>query len=251
MSDYMKRFKLKSKNAVVTGGVGLIGREVAKALVQAGARVIIADIKEIKIKGAISHYFDITDILNIEKNIKGLVKKAGGVDIWVNCAYPRTPDWGNKVEAVTPESWRKNVDMHLNSYALASKYAAELMKKKGGSIINLGSIYGMVGPDFSVYEGTKLTMPMAYSVIKGGVANLARYLAAYFGSNNVRVNTVCPGGVFDNQDPVFVKNYSQKAPLKRMAQPEEIASVVLFLASEAASYITGATIMVDGGWTAI
>ncbi len=120
-----------------------------------------------------------------------------------------------------------------------------------GSIINMGSTYGVVGNDFTVYEGTDITGPMAYAAVKGGIVNLTRYLASYFGKYNVRVNTMCPGGIFDHQNSVFVRNYENSTPLKRMGRPDEIASAVLFLASEAASYITGATVMVDGGWTAI
>lgn len=262
MTDYMKKFSLKGKKAVVTGGAGLIGRDVVRALAQGGACVAIADVEEKKSRTLTSelsragfrakyHYFDITDIENLEKNIDALVTRLGGLDVWVNVAYPRTRDWGSRVEDVSCESWRKNVDMHLNGYALSSKYACEHMKKKSGSLINFGSTYGIVGSDFTTYEGTPLTSPMAYAAIKGGIVNLDRYLASYFGKYNIRVNTLCPGGVFDNQDPVFVKNYSRKTPLKRMARPEDIAPVVVFLASDAASYITGATIMADGGWTAI
>jgi len=262
MTDYMKKFDLMGKKAVVTGGAGLLGSQSVIALAQAGAKVLIADAKADKAQQlarklqqdgleAEAVDFNIADIENLQKNIAALVKKLGGVDIWINSAYARTADWGAKVEEITYQSWRENVDLQLNSYALSSKYVAEHMKGKGGSIINFGSIYGIVGPDFSVYEGTDLTMPMAYAVIKGGVANLTRYLASYFGKDNIRVNAVCPGGVFDNQNPKFVENYSRKTPLGRMAKAEEIAPVVLFLASEAASYVTGTVLMVDGGWTAI
>jgi NAD(P)-dependent dehydrogenase (short-subunit alcohol dehydrogenase family) len=257
MTDYMKKFSLKGKKAVVTGGAGLLGSQSVIALAQAGAQVMIADAKMDKAQQLARQLqqeavdFNIADIENLQKNITALVKKLGGVDIWINSAYARTADWGAKVEEITYQSWRENVDLQLNSYALSSKYVAEHMKGKGGSIINFGSIYGMVGPDFSVYEGTDLTMPMAYAVIKGGVANLTRYLASYFGKYNIRVNAVCPGGVFDDQNPRFVENYSKKTPLQRMAKAEEIAPVVLFLASEAASYVTGTVLMVDGGWTAI
>ena len=122
---------------------------------------------------------------------------------------------------------------------------------KKGSLINFGSTYGVRGNDFNIYSGTDMTSPIAYSAIKGGIINLTRYLASYFGVDNIRINNVCPGGIIDGQDPQFVKNYSKRVPLKRMGKPDEIASTVLFLASDAASYITGATIMVDGGWTAI
>ena len=142
--------------------------------------------------------------------------------------------------------------MQLNSYAWISRKVCLIMKKqKGGSLINFASIYGTVGANFNIYDGTKMTSAFAYSAIKGGVINFSRYLASYFGQYNVRVNTVCPGGIFDSQDKTFVKNYSKQSPLKRMGNPDDIAPAVLFLASDGASYITGATIMVDGGWTAI
>ncbi len=263
MIDYKAKFCLKGKNAVVTGGAGLIGREVVAALAQSGAHVIIADVDvkrastfALELAGVYGlnvefHYFDVTDIKGLKKNITSLASKLRRIDIWVNSAYPRTRDWGAKVEDVTPGSFCKNVEMQMVSYAMTSKYAAEHMKKSGGSIINFGSTYGMVGSDFSIYENTHMTMPFPYAAIKAGVVNLGRYLASYFGSYGVRVNTVCPGGVADGQNPSFIRKYSKKTLLKRMARAEEIAPAVLFLASDASSYVTGAVVMVDGGWTAI
>lgn len=256
------KFSLKDKVVVVTGGAGLIGTEICKAAAQAGAEVIIAENnkekaqfleKELCDSGfkAKACYFDITSNENIENTISEIVNKKNKIDVWVNCAYPRTSDWGAAFEDIKIESWRKNVDMHLNGYFLCCQKIFEVMKEqKGGSIINFSSIYGMVGPTFSIYEGTKMTMPAAYSAIKGGIINFTRYLAAYGGKYNIRVNAVCPGGVFDNQDENFVKKYDAHTPLGRMAQPEEIAGPVLFLASEAASFITGQILAVDGGWTA-
>lgn len=263
MNSFSEKFSLKNKTAFVSGGVGLLGTEVAKAFAEAGAKTVILDINPDKGEDLINNllskkltvyyeHFDITDLGNIDKSIEKLNKKYGHIDVWVNCAYPRTSDWGNKVEDLSLESWQKNVDMHLNSYSWISRKVCLIMKKQqSGSLINFGSIYGVVGNDFTVYKGTKLTSPMAYAAIKGGIINLTRYLASYFGKYNVRVNTICPGGILDNQHQIFIKNYSQKVPLKRLGRPEEIAGTVLFLASDAASYITGTTIMVDGGWTAI
>jgi len=261
MIDYSKKFSLKDKKAIVTGGAGLIGREVVTALAQAGACVLAADVDEekaqdlvskLKSQGLSSEYYslDITDLDNLKENMDKLINRLGGLDIWVNSAYPRTEDFVCAVEDISVQSWRKNIDMHLNSYSLMSKYAAECMKKTGGSIINFGSIYGVVSNDLNMYKNRK-AISMAYTAIKGGIVNLGRFLASYFGEYNVRVNTVCPGGVFDNQDPAFVEKYSKRTPLGRMAYPQDIAGVVVFLASEAAAYITGAVIMVDGGWTAI
>ena len=262
MVNYLKKFSLKGKTAFITGGVGLIGAEISKALASAHAKTIIIDIDENSgmklskklINMGYTAYFeniDITDLNNIDRNIDQLFKKYNGIDIWINSAYPRTKDWGNKVEDLCVDSWRENVDIHMNSYSWISRKVCLLMVDKGGSLINIGSTYGVLGNDFTIYKNTGMTSPMAYSAIKGGIINLTRYLASYFGEYNIRVNSLCPGGIFDNQNPAFVKAYSKKTPIGRMCNPEEIASSALFLASDAASYITGSTMMVDGGWSAI
>ena len=126
-----------------------------------------------------------------------------------------------------------------------------MKKNKKGSIILLSSIYGVVGQDLSIYEGTKMQESMTYSVIKGGINNLTKQMASYYGKFQIRINALCAGGVFENQNERFVKNYKKKVPLKRMATSSDIALSVIFLASDASSYITGTTFMVDGGWTSI
>ena len=262
MADYMKKFRIE-KYAVVCGGLGLIGKEISMALAQAGAKVLVLDIdsakgtdfeKECKGKnlGVKFIEFDTCDIQSCEKKMLDLFGRFT-ILVWVNTAYPRTKDWGDDIARVKSESWKKNVDMHMNSYCLLTKNAAEMMKKQGikGSIINMGSIYGVVGPDFEVYSGTGMTSAPAYAAIKGGIINFSRYAASYYGRYGIRINCLCPGGIFDSQNKEFVKNYEKRTTLKRMGKPEEIASVVLFLAANAASYITGAVIMVDGGWTCI
>jgi NAD(P)-dependent dehydrogenase (short-subunit alcohol dehydrogenase family) len=115
----------------------------------------------------------------------------------------------------------------------------------------MASIYGVVGADFSVYDGTTMTMPAAYSAIKGALVNFSRYVASYLGPNQVRVNTVSPGGIFDNQNEIFVSNYCKKVPMRRLGTPEDIAPTVAFLLSDDSQYITGQNLIVDGGWTAI
>lgn len=262
ISIWPDKFSMQGKIIVVTGGAGLIGSQVSAAFSQSGAYVFIAENSEEKAKeleGKISEagykaeaiLMDITSEKSVESTISKIVSEKGKIDVWVNCAYPRTSDWGNKFEDIKFDSWRKNVDIHLNSYFLCCQKVFEVMKKQNyGSIINFSSIYGVVGPTFSIYEGTEMTMPAAYSAIKAGIINFTRYLASYAGKHNIRVNAVCPGGVFDNQNPDFVKKYSSNTPLGRMAMPEEIAGSVMFLASDAASFITGQALMVDGGWTA-
>lgn len=261
--SYIQKFSLKNKIAFVTGGVGLLGKEVVSALAEAGAKVIILDInirkglelvERLKASGDDVEFeeFDVTKLDRVEKEIDRLSKKFGKIDVWVNAAYPRTPDWNEKVENLSLDSWQKNIDMQLNSYSWISRQVCLTMKsQRSGSLINFGSIYGVVGNNFTLYEGTGLTSAMAYSAIKGGVVNLTRYLASYFGEYNIRANTICPGGVLDNQSKAFLENYAKQVPLKRMSNPDEIAAAVLFLACDASSYITGSTLMVDGGWTAV
>jgi len=256
------RFLLKGKISVVTGGTGLVGKGVVTGLAQAGSKVIIGDIdKENGLKleeeckkndlDVTWKKLDITNLSSIKTLINELIKIHNKIDVWVNLAYPRTKDWGNKFEDVEYNSLKKNVDMHMNGYLICCQQIAEQMKKqKQGSIINFGSIYGIVGPDFSIYKGTDMTMAAAYAAIKGGIINFTRYLATYYGEYGVRVNAVCPGSVADKQPLEFVKNYTMKTPLKRLGTTEEMACPVIFLASDAASYITGHILMVDGGWTA-
>lgn len=253
MKRYVNKFLLNKKVAFVCGGAGLLGKEVINALADAGAKVVILDIQKPKEKNSHSfEFFDVTNLEDIDEAIDKLYKKYKKIDVFVNASYPKTSDWGNKLENLSIKSWKENVDMHLNSYSWISRKICLIMKKqKRGSLINFGSIYGVVGNNFNVYEGTNLTSPMAYSAIKGGIINLGRYLASYFGEFNVRVNTICPGGIFNSQNEIFIRNYGKLTPLKRMGKPEEVAAAVLFLSSDASSYITGITLMVDGGWTAI
>ena len=264
MIDYLAKFKLTGKVAVVCGGLGLIGKEVSVALAQAGARVLVLDIncdagvdfaKECSDNKLDVKFlrFDSTDLNNHRAFIDGLIEKEGAIQVWINVAYPRTSDWGDRLENIKIESWQKNVDVHLNSYCILTRDIAEVMKSQGikGTIINYGSTYGVVSPDFEVYAGTDMTSAAAYAAIKGGIINFSRYCASHYGGHGVRVNCICPGGVFDNQNPVFVANYERRTPLKRMGRTDEIAAATLFLASDAASYVTGATFMVDGGWTCI
>lgn len=262
--DYLNKFLLTDSTVVVTGGLGLLGKEIVTALAQAGAFVIIADVLEKEGRHFSSELsrlgyknkfivFDISDIENLEKKIVGIFRSNKNVTGWVNSAFPRTEDWGCELGEFNPVSWQKNVDMHMNSYCLASWNVATLMsEQKGGSIVNMGSIYGIVGNDFSIYEGTGKTPPPSYSAIKAGINNFDKYLASYFGSKNVRINTVCPGGIFNNQkNKKFLLNYEKKVPMKRMGKADEISPAVLFLISNAASYVTGSTVIIDGGWTAI
>jgi NAD(P)-dependent dehydrogenase (short-subunit alcohol dehydrogenase family) len=244
-------FSLKDKVIVVTGGNGLLGKQFVNTFRNQGANVIAADINFDK-NSADNAVVDITNEDSVKQGVLNIIDSFGKIDGWINNAYPRTTDWGNKLDEVLLESWRKNIDMHLNGYFLCCQIALAQMKKQGfGSLINMSSIYGLVGPDFTVYEGTQMTMPAAYAAIKGGLNNLTRYLAAYYGPYQVRVNALSPGGIFDNQPEIFVDNYNKKVPLRRMGKPEDIVSAAHYLLSDEASYVTGHNLVVDGGWTAI
>jgi len=272
MIDYLQKFRLDDKTAFVVGGLGFIGREVSTAFASAGAKTIVLDLKseqaavfeeEMSRAGYELYFrsFDCADMNHLEQNFSGMFDEFRCPDVFINCSYPKTQDWGkSSFREVTLTSFRKNVDIHMNSYAWLAHKAAEIMVEAGkdGSIIQLGSIYGILGQDLTVYEGTDMNENMTYAAIKGGITSLTRQMASYYGQFNIRVNTLVAGGLSghvagksDSQNPIFVKQYSNKTPLKRLGRAEEVASTALYLASDASSYITGTTILVDGGWSAI
>lgn len=246
--------RLKSKVIVLTGANGLIGQEVHKQLVASNANVVAIDIAVLKENRLPVLIYNITKKDEVDRLINYVFEKFGRIDGLVNLAYPRTEDWGDKFEDIKLTSWQKNIDMQMNYTFYICQKALEVMKEqKFGSIVNIGSIYGVVGNDFSLYEDYGGTSAAAYSAIKGGIINFTRYLASYYGRYNIRVNCLSPGGVLDEkqQDPSFIKKYSEKSLLKRLGNPEEIAGPIIFLLSEEASFITGHNLLVDGGWTAI
>ena len=246
--------KLNDKIIIVTGGNGLIGQAIVNYLHSQAAFVINVDIADTSsVDCSVYIQCDITDADAVSQMVAFVIEKHEKIDGLVNNAYPRTKDWGKTFENVSLDSWRENVDMQLNTcFHLSKLVLAEMKKNRSGSIVNIASIYGIVGNDFSVYEDVEgMTSPVAYSAIKGGIINLTRYLASYFGPYSIRVNCVSPGGVFNNQAISFVKKFETKVPLRRMACPNDIAPSVAFLLSDDATYITGHNLVVDGGWTAI
>tara|TARA_B110000208_G_C11728465_1_gene415464 strand:- start:165 stop:902 length:738 start_codon:yes stop_codon:yes gene_type:complete len=242
---------LKNKVIIVTGGSGLLGQEIVANLNNKGAIAINADINVSTNLDNFKLKFDITSEKSIIDGVKKVIVKFGKIDGLVNNAYPRTKDWGVKFEDISYISWKKNIDMQLNTVFLVIKHVIPELIKTQGSIVNMASIYGLVGNDTTIYENTSVNSVAQYSAIKGGVINFTRYLASYYGKKNIRINCVSPGGIFDNQDETFVENYEKKVPIGRMGTPSDISPAVSFLISDEAKYITGQNLIVDGGFTII
>lgn len=262
--DYTSKFKLKNKFAIVLGGSGLLGSEVCKALKQFGSKVLNLDLvnnHDLSKKNISFNKLDLKNLKLCEKKIEQIIKINGAPDIFINCSYPRTKSWPRvSFKNADIKSLKENIDLHLNSYIWIAKVIAEKMKKEKvkGSIIQFSSMYGVVGQNMNIYEKTNMSENFAYSAIKGGIINNSRLMASYYGKYNIRINTICPGGIIGHvaglkstQPKNFIKNFNKQVPFKRMGTSDEIAPAVIFLASDASSYITGITLMVDGGWTAI
>ena len=202
----MSAFDLESKVAVVTGGAGLIGRGLVEGLARSHAQVFVADVDlraadefaarlRLDDLSVSSVELDISDYDSISRCVNEVLAAAGSLDVWVNSAYPKIVGAARDLEDVSPEAWRADVDAHLNGYSFCCREAARAMRAgTGGSIINLASTYGIVAPDFSIYEGLDMTTPAAYAAIKGGIINLTRFLASYYGKNGFESTACRPGG---------------------------------------------------------
>ncbi len=265
----MKIFSLENKTAVVTGALGLIGKEHCRALSEAGANVVAADLDEQKCiefartlpTESIGLPLDVTDPESVKSLRDNILEKFKHIDILVNNAAindmfedPKAASEQSKFENYPLELWQKSVDVNLTGVFLSSQILGSVMAaQKSGSIINIASTYGITAPDQSLYKKSdgsqSFHKPPAYSATKGAVIMFTKYLAAYWGKDGVRVNTLTPGGVFNNQDEFFVENYSAKTPLGRMANPTDYRGALIFLAGDASAYMTGANLIVDGGWT--
>ncbi len=271
MPDIPKLFDLHGRVAVVTGAAGLLGAEFCQTLAEAGAQVVIADINgpaaqtlndALQRQGAaaLAVQTDVSQPSSTRHMVAAALEAFGRLDILVNSAVldPKfDPEHGghtNSFESYPLEAWNQALAVNLTGMFLCCQAAAPQMLAQGsGVIVNLCSIYGLAGPDQRVYQRAGQTpqfKPVYYSVTKSGVLGLTRYLAAYYAGKNIRVNALTPGGVYNGHDEDFVQAYSARAVLGRMAQKDELNGALLFLASDASAYMTGANLVVDGGWTA-
>ena len=266
-------FNLKGKIIIVTGGMGQLGVQFVRTLYSTGARVAVLDIaidkseiseKYNNLSDAPELMFEYCNIIS-KKSIKNALQKI--VDNWgiphglINNAALDSPpnskaDENGPFETYPEESWDKVMDVNAKGVFLLCQEIGGAMAKAGrGSIVNVSSIYGIVSPNQSLYEyrrhsGDEFFKPVAYSASKSALLNLTRYLATYWGAKNVRVNALILGGVFNNQDRDFLAGYESLVPLGRMANETEYNGAVIFLLSDASSYMTGSNLVLDGGWTA-
>ena len=270
-----QKFDLTGRAAIVTGGVGLLGAEFCRTLAEAGAAVAVVDLDASASQEtadtltksghkALAVSADITKPDSVNAMVKKVVSEFGRIDILVNSAAldPKfDPDAAKKgiapgaFEDYPLDDWNAALNVNLTGTFLVTQACVKQMieQKKKGSIINICSTYGLNGPDQNLYvkDGERVAFkPVYYTVTKAGVMGFTKYLAAYYAGTDIRVNALTPGGVFNNHEEYFVKNYSAKTIMGRMANKDEMNGALLFLASDASSYMTGNNVVVDGGWTA-
>lgn len=274
MNDIFQKFDMHGQTAVITGAAGLLGTEFSKTLAQAGAAVIAADLdetkaskvaEEIKTEGGNAFPFkvDVTDPESTQAMADFAVNKTGRLDVII-CSAAMDPKFDathaghfNTFEDYPLKNWQDALNVNLTGLFLCAQAAVKpMIKQNHGVIINICSTYGLAGPDQRIYEkpgqdpAKRQYKPVFYPVTKAGVLGLTRYLATYYAGTGIRANCLTPGGVYNNNDEEFVKRYSARTVIGRMAKKDELSGAMLFLASDASTYMTGANLVVDGGWTA-
>jgi NAD(P)-dependent dehydrogenase (short-subunit alcohol dehydrogenase family) len=266
-------FDVSHKVVIVTGGLGQLGRQFSLTLLDRAAKVAVFDAR---VDDALTserfgerrndpnlEFFsvDVTQRSSLETALQGVIEKWGNPSALINNAALDSPPDASAAEngpfeTYPEESWDKVLDVNVKGVVQACQViGGQMAQAAGGSIINIASIYGMVSPDQRIYEyrrhdGASFFKPAAYSVSKSALLNLTRYLATYWAPKNVRVNTLTFGGVANNQDTEFLKGYCARVPLGRMAREDEYNGAIVFLISDASSYMTGSNLVIDGGWTA-
>ncbi|HEY0666721.1 MAG TPA: SDR family oxidoreductase [Sphingobacteriaceae bacterium] len=270
MSDEL--FSLNGKVIVITGAAGLLGRHHAEVISRNGGTPVLLDISQKIVDtlsrdlnsrynvSAIGYEIDITREDDVKKNCDQVIERFGHVDGLINNAANNPKVEGNgqnfsRLENFDLNTWNSDLAVGLTGAFLCSKYYGYAISKQGGAIVNISSDLGLIAPDQRLYHKPGLlpeeqpVKPVTYSVIKSGLIGLTRYLATYWADKNVRCNAICPGGVQNNQDPQFLESINSRIPMGRMARPNEYEGIILYLLSDASSYMTGSIISVDGGRT--
>ena len=263
---------LKGKTAVITGGAGILGKHFSDGLARCGSHVVIVDLnkKEGEMiardltrrygQQCISIVCDVSEPTSVSSMVDEVMKQFGDINILHNNAASKSSNleaFFAPFEEYTLDQWREITKVNLDGMFLVAQAVGRKMveQNRGGSIIQTASIYGLLGPDSRIYEGSSymgrsINTPAVYSASKAAVIGLTKYLATYWADKNIRVNCITPGGAESGQNDTFKEKYSSRVPLGRMAQPEEMVGALLYLASNASSYVTGQNIIIDGGWSA-
>lgn len=264
MRSIPELMSLVGRTAIVTGGAGHIGLAIAEALAEGGATVVLVDREANALQRSADHLRATTSarvetfVLELadEAAVRALPGKVGelcgGLDILVNCAAfvgtSQLEGWAVPFEQQQTAAWRAAFEVNVTAVFELVQASLPLLKASGkGSVINVSSLYGVVGPDWSLYEGTAMGNPAAYGASKGALIQLTNWLATTL-APAVRVNTISPGGVWRNQPAQFIERYTQRTPLGRMASEEDFKGAALYLASDMSAYVTGQNLIVDGGW---
>lgn len=247
---------LKNKNVIITGGLGFLGKQFINAFYQVGSKVIILDKKKKVSSNKFDHFYcDISKEKNLKLICKKILKKYKKIDILINNAA-NNYDIKTKIgsfETFRLKIWEKDVSIGLTGAFLCTKIIGTIMstQKNGGNIINISSDLGIIAPDQRLYEHTSFRKPVSYSVVKSGIIGLTKYTASYWAKNNIRCNAIAPGGIFNEQNKLFISKIKKLIPMGRLAKINEYNKTILFLASNASSYMTGSVIVSDGGRTII
>jgi len=273
LRDAARIFGLSGKRVLIVGGAGKMGVEFAKTLLGAGASVFLSDLdgkrlasiaQELSVEAegrVFSSPCDVSSESDITALFEDLKDKMGGLDVLIYNVMAKPDGYYKDTDNYSVETWKGVVDANLTGAFLCARAAGLLMKESGGSIILTSSVYGVVGPDQGIYKDCepaanlygsedKLNCPASYSASKAGIIGLSRHLATLWGADGIRVNVLVPGGVYDGQEDAFHREYVRRTPLGRMAVWSDYNGAILFLASDASRYMTGSTLVLDGGWTA-
>jgi NAD(P)-dependent dehydrogenase (short-subunit alcohol dehydrogenase family) len=270
--SYKQSFELKGKTALVTGAVGILGKKFCMGLAENGANIVVVDLNlelvnqfamqleetyNVKTLGIQCNISDQSEVLEMVRNA---VEVMGEINILHNNAASKSSDlkaFFAPFEEYSLEQWREVMSVNLDGVFLVAKEVGKQMIQQGtgGSIIQMSSIYGIMAPDHRIYDGSmymnmQINSPAVYSASKAGVVGLTKYLATYWSQHGIRVNCITPGGVESGQNEVFKNKYSARIPMGRMAKSDEMVGALLYLASDASSYVTGQNIIIDGGLSA-